>query len=223
MKLFAMNMKRKLWLLAVSAVLFASVLNVISFSDFAEYVNFIELYTGVLWAFTAAFVLSNETENEFAKCYGMSLGRLCAAQYLPCIVFPVLSAELMTHFYQIYYRGSIFGVPEWKTSLSLVVTYMLVSSAAVLIKVIARNSYAALFGIAVVIAPFLTVHTGLLDHSVSGEKAKYDIWITATLADPKIKTPAADWTVNRIVCFALAVVFIALALLLAGRKNYKNV
>ncbi len=230
MKLFLFHARRRLWLLAILGGVLLILVFLQPHHSFAFYHESSELYPSLITALLCAFILTSDTENEFARCYGVSFVRLGLAHWMPHFLYPLGALVLSCPVYWALYRAGLHaGELPWEAVsfgvllFSQLVTILLVSSCALVLRVLVRNMYATLSAFLTVFTPFYTLHGNLVLKKVPMSLAKYDIWITGLLYSEKYDVSMETWLGNRLAFLGVALLLMMTALILLKQKNYQNI
>lgn len=229
MKLLVYHARRKLWIFGVFGAIYLILVFLQAHDSFSFYHQTAEEYPCLIAALLCALILTSDTENEFARCYGVSFVKLGFSQFLPHLVYPLVMAFLAVPLYWgLYGAGALHGypipIPEYFVLFfSLFVTFFLVSAFTLFVRVAIRSVYATFGAFLIAFSPFHYLHQNLLNKRVPITKANCDIWITGLLYSDKYDVPAEMWLTNRLVFFGVAVLFIIGAVILLKQKNYKNI
>ena len=229
MRLAVYHAKRKLWILGSFSAFYLVLVFLQGHEEFSFWHQTAEQFPSLLVALLSALILSSDTENEFAKCYGVSFTRLGFAHFLPHILYPLVIAALAVPLYWILWQAGALHdyplpIPDYKTLFfSLFVTFFLVSSFTLFVRVAIRNMYATFFVFLIAFSPFYNLHQNLLLKKLPITMAKYDIWVTGLLYSEKYALTAEIWLKNRLSFLGVAVLFFVGALILLRQKNYENI
>ena len=229
MRLYIYHAYRKLWLFPLIGAFYLLLIFIQGHDSFGFYHQVTEEYPSLLIALLAAFVLTSDTENEFAKCYGISFVKLGITHWLPHFIFPLILAVSVCPIYWLLYttgRMHEYSLPQPQYGLlifSLFVTFFLVTSFTLFIRILLRNMYVTLGGFLIAFTPFHTLHDNLLQKRISISMAKYDVWITGLLYNEKYDVTPEMWLTNRLVFLGVAVLFFIGSLVLLKQKNYENI
>lgn len=229
MSLFMYHARRKLWLFGVFGAAYLALVFLQGHDAFSFYHQTAEEFPSLIAALLCALILTSDTENEFAKCHGVSFVRLGFSQFLPHIVYPLVIAFLSVPLYwELYGAGKLHGyslpMPEYLILLfSLFVTFFLVSVFTLFVRVAIRNVYATFGAFLIAFSPFHNLHTNLITKRLPIAMAKYDIWITGLLYSDKYDVSMEMWLANRLVFFGIAILLMIGAVILLKQKNYENI
>ena len=229
MRLTVYHAKRKLWILGAFSAFYLVLVFLQGHDTFGFWHQTAEQFPSLLVALLSALILSSDTENEFAKCYGVSFTRLGFAHFLPHILYPLVIAVLAVPLYWIlWHTGALheysLPMPDYKTLFfSLFVTFFLVSAFTLFVRVAIRNMYVTFFAFLIAFSPFYNLHQNLLLKKLPITMAKYDIWVTGLLYSEKYALTAEIWLKNRLSFLGAAVLFFVGALILLRQKNYENI
>ena len=229
MKLFVYHAKRKLWIFGVFCALYLVLLFLQGHDSFAFYHQTAEEYPCLVAALLCSLILTSDTENEFARCYGVSFVKLGFSQFLPHLFYPLAMALLAVPVYWgLYSEGILHGYPLpspefFSLFFSIFVTFFLVSAFTLFVRVAIRSVYATFGAFLIAFSPFHYLHQNLLNKRVPITQAKYDIWITGLLYSDQYTLTQGTWLTNRLFFLGTAVLFIIGAIVLLKQKNYKNI
>ena len=231
MRLFTYYARRKLWVFPIILGVYCILMFFQAHGEFSFFHQCAEQYPSLLVALLSSFVLTSDTENEFAKCYGVKFTNLAFSQWLPHFLYPLLIAFWACPIYFILYKqgclhGYFFPVNDisYGTILfSLFVTFFLVSSFSLLVRVLLRNVYGTFGAILITFSPFYLLHNNLILRKIPMEMAKYDIWITGLLYSDLYSISMDQWLRNRFICLIIAICFVFSSFLILRQKNYKNI
>ncbi len=223
------HFKRKYWLIPCFAAIYFILIFLQAHPEFSFYHQTAEEFPSLLVALLSALILTSDTENEFAKCYGVPFTRLGFAQFLPHFVYPLaISLAAVPLYWNLFTAGALHDyplpIPEYKVLFfSLFVTFFLVSAFTLFVRVAIRNMYVTFFAFLIAFSPFYTLHNNLLLKKVPITMAKYDIWITGLLYSENYALTAEMWLTNRLAFLGIAVLFFVGSLVLLRQKNYENI
>lgn len=229
MKLFLYHAKQKIWLFIGFVIPYFLLLFLQNPDGFGFYHQITEEYPSLLIALLSAFVLTSDTEIEFAKCYGISFAKLGFAHWLPNFIYPFIIAIVTCLIYwelhtaALLHDGSVLQPQYGVMMFSLFVTFLIVTSFTLFIRVLIRNMYATLGAFLIAFTPFHTLHANLLMKKIPISMAKYDIWITGLLYSDAYDVSMETWLRNRFACLGIAILFMIMAFLLLKQKNYENI
>jgi len=229
MRLTVYHAKRKLWILVAFCAFYLALVFLQGHPEFSFWHQTAEQFPSLLVALLSALILTSDTENEFAKCYGVSFTRLGFAHFLPHILYPLIIAGLAIPLYWILWQvGALHDyplpIPDYKVLFfSLFVTFFLVSAFTLFVRVAIRNMYVTFFAFLIAFSPFYQLHNNLLLKKLPISMAKYDIWITGLLYSEKYEVTAEMWLTNRLAFLGIAVLFFIGSLVLLRQKNYENI
>lgn len=231
MRLFAYYSRRKIWIFSIIFGVYLILLFFQAHGEFSFFHQCLEQYPSLLVALLASFILVSDTENEFAKCYGIKFTNLALSQWMPHFLYPFLIACFSCPIYfEFYKRGllhdyllPINNINYGIILFSLFVTFLLVSSFSLLVRVLLRNIYGTFGAILIMFSPFYILHNKLLLRQVSMEMAKYDIWITGLLYSDLYNVSMAQWLHNRLFFLIIAICFLFSSFIILKQKNYENI
>ena len=229
MRLYAYHAYRKLWIFPAVGAMYVLLIFLQGHDTFGFWHQTAEQFPSLLVALLSALILTSDTENEFAKCYGVPFTRLGFAQFLPHLVYPLLISLVAVPLYWILFSmGALHDyqlpIPEYTVLFfSLFVTFFLVSAFTLLVRVLIRNTYVTFSAFLIAFSPCYNLHNNLLLKKLPITMAKYDIWITGLLYSEKYALTDEMWLTNRLSFLALAVVFTAAAYLILRQRNYENI
>lgn len=231
MRLFTYYGRRKLWMFPIILFVYLILMFFQAHGEFSFFHQCAEQYPSLLVALLSSFVLTSDTENEFAKCYGVKFTNLAFSQWMPHFFYPLLIAFWACPFYFILYKqGWLHGyflpvndISYGTILFSLFVTFFLVSSFSLLVRVLLRNIYGTFGAVLITFSPFYLLHNNLILRKVPMEMAKYDIWITGLLYSDLYSISMDQWIRNRFICLIIAICFVFSSFLILRQKNYKNI
>lgn len=226
MNLLVFHCRRRLWLLPLMGGFYIFIVLLQKQSIFSTYHNAAELFPSLVVSLLSAFVLTSNTENEFARCYGVPFTKLGFFQWLPHLIYPLAVALLSVPIWFFLHGDSLesFGKISYAAiSFSLFITFLLGTSFILLVRILIRNLYAAIASFLIVFSPLYTFHRNLLLHQIPISYAKYDIWITGLLYSDAYDVSMETWLWNRFACLGIAILFMIMAFLLLKQKNYENI
>lgn len=229
MRLYAYHAYRKLWIFPAVGAMYVLLIFLQGHDSFGFWHQTAEQFPSLLVALLSALILTSDTENEFAKCYGVPFTRLGFAQFLPHLVYPLLISLAAVPLYWVLWKAGALHeyslpMPDYMTLFfSLFVTFFLVSAFTLFVRVAIRNMYVTFFAFLIAFSPCYNLHNNLLLKKLPITMAKYDIWITGLLYSEKYALTDEMWLTNRFSFLALAVVFTVAAYLVLRQRNYENI
>jgi len=219
-KFYKYHFVRRLWFLPAIAVWTYSMLS--SFLETKKLGAFIAGMEGMLFlpAFLMSiFILTNQAEMEFCKCYGFGIARLCFSQVGPYLFFTLLAMGGAV----VLFPLSIVGVTAYQRFLifaSAAINVFALVAIAVFVRVLIRNLFGAL-GFELIFFYLASTRHYQVEEGHSILNYYFSLGGMAVQMDNRL--PMSDFYINRLIVLCLGILFAVGAILLMNKRNYTEV
>ncbi len=223
MKLYCYYFHRKRFLLLLMSAVCLVIGVLQRHETFASYHRALELFPSFFAAMFCSFILRSDTENEFARCYGLSFARLGFSQWLPHVIYPLIAAVFCALLCSSVRDFSREGIRNSVLLCSIFITFLFLCSLMLCLRILLREPYITVGVYSAIFLPLFTFHQNLLLKATSIAYAKYDLWITGLLYSEDYEVSFEAWLVNRVGFLLGALFLLAFSILLMKQKNYENI
>lgn len=219
LKFYRYHFVRRLWFLPAIAVWTYSMLS--PFLETKKLGVFIAGMENMLMLpayLLSIFVLTNQAEMEFSKCYGFGITRLCLAQVGPYLFSTILAMGGAV----VLFPLSAVGVTAYQRFLifaSAAINVFALVAIAVFVRVLIRNLFGAL-GFELIF--YYLVSSRYYDVEKGQSIFNYYFSLGGMAQQMNNRLPMSDFYINRLVVLAFGIAFTVGAILLMNKQNYSE-
>lgn len=219
MGLYYFYAKRSWYVLLLCSIMFGA------FECFQQETNQFYVVTAIeggclfLLAFIGGFALSNCSEIELCKCYGIKLSRLMSAYNLPIFFSAVICGTPILIMHSFDNLNYVYRIG---LSLSLVISTAFLLSITAFIRVIIRNTYATVAFLMSLFYSIFSFHDACKNMLVPKELYIFDPILSAMMFQERWGISVNIWMCNRAFYLVLAITMYALAYVMVNRIKFED-